>query len=79
MIITKNSLVPYNLDPSGVTNVYWIYTTREKGEYPETTMRSGKWLIFISPERLDLLWKKIKHAMDGKYATVNQRISKYYE
>ena len=67
MIMTKNSLVSYNLDPSEVADVYWIYVTRKKGEYPETTMRSGKWLIFINPERLDLLWKKIKHAWEICY------------
>lgn len=56
-----------NRNPSEVTNVYWIYAKRKIGNYPESTIHSGKWLVFISPERLDVTWRKIRDATeDGK-------------
>ena len=54
-----------NRNPSKVTDVYWIYAERKKEVYPEATIRSGKWLIFVSPGRLDALWRKIKYATEN--------------
>lgn len=53
--------------PSEVTDVYWIYTIRKKGKYPNSTPRSGKWLIFVNIKNVDEVWAKIKDATeDGK-------------
>jgi hypothetical protein len=50
--------------PSKVTNDYWIYAERKTGEYPEHTVRGGKWLIFISNHNVDRIWVKIKKAVE---------------
>ncbi|MEM3565192.1 MAG: DUF1917 domain-containing protein [Candidatus Jordarchaeaceae archaeon] len=50
--------------PSEVTDVYWIYAFRKKGEYPKPKSRSGKWLIFVNPEDVDEVWAKIKDAVE---------------
>jgi hypothetical protein len=50
--------------PSKVTNAYWIESTRQKGKYPKSTSRSGKWLIFNDKKIIDTLWTKIKSATE---------------
>jgi len=58
--------LPYSkCKPSEVTDAYWIYAIREEGEYPKTTQRSGKWLIFVDPKNVDEVWAKIKEATEG--------------
>jgi hypothetical protein len=53
--------LPYSdSEPSEVDEVYWIYAERKKGEYPKSTARSGKWLIFVEREKVDDVWFKIK-------------------
>jgi hypothetical protein len=54
-----------NCNPSKVTNVYWIYATRLKGEYPEFGENSGKWLIFANIDAVDFIWEKIKLATEN--------------
>ena len=54
-----------NQKPSKVTDVYWIFAERRMGQYPEATMYSGKWLIFVSLGRLDAVWRKIKYATEN--------------
>jgi|GEM_PF-1366520 len=45
----------------------WIHCYRKTGFYPDDTDRSGKWLIWLSPENIDRYWTKIKQAVeDGK-------------
>ncbi|MBI4369588.1 MAG: DUF1917 domain-containing protein [Elusimicrobia bacterium] len=50
--------------PSQETGAYWIYTARRIGNYPEPTVRSGKWLIFVSRERIDAIWDRIRKATE---------------
>jgi hypothetical protein len=50
--------------PSKVINTYWIESTRQKGKYPKSTSRSGKWLIFNDKKAIDILWTKIKSATE---------------
>ena len=58
---------PADAKPSEVTDVYWIYAERKKGDYPAPTPRSGKWLIFLDNRDVDEAWAKIKKAAeDGK-------------
>lgn len=47
-----------------MTEVYWIYAIRKKGDYPKRTTRSGKWLIFINKKDVDEVWAKIKKATE---------------
>jgi len=53
-----------NARPSGVTEVYWIYARRKSGEYPRSTKRSGKWLVFVDIKNVDEVWAKIKKATE---------------
>ena len=56
---------PYSdAKPSEVTEVYWLYAVREKGNYPKSTPRSGKWLVFVSERNVDEVWAKIKKATE---------------
>lgn len=50
--------------PSEVTDAYWIYAERKDGSYPETTDRSGKWLLFVPIEKVDQVWSAIKTATE---------------
>lgn len=50
--------------PSEVAEVYWIYTERRKGKYPESTIRSGKWLVFVDEKDVDEVWAKIRKAVE---------------
>lgn len=51
--------------PSAVTDRYWLLADRERGAYPEPTAGSGKWLIFVSPERVDAMWATVKGATEA--------------
>ena len=51
-------------NPSEITQVYWLYAFRKKGQYPKLASRSGKWLIFVSPKNVDEVWRKIKKAVE---------------
>ena len=57
--------LPYSeAKPSEVSDVYWIYAKRERGEYPKSTQRSGKWLIFVYDKKVNDVWAKIKKATE---------------
>ena len=53
------------VNPSEVTEVYWLYTIRQKGTYPKPTLRSGKWLIFVDRNNIDAVWAAIKQATEA--------------
>lgn len=56
-----------NSNPSQVTEVYWIFADRKKGNYPKPTPKSGKWMIFVPVKDIDEVWAKIKKATeDGR-------------
>lgn len=50
--------------PSEVTDVYWIYAERNKGNYPPPNKQSGKWLIFLPEESVDETWSFIREATE---------------
>ena len=58
------SLPHSDAKPSKMTEVYWIYAERGKGEYPEPTLHSGKWLVFVDKKDVDEVWEKIKKAVE---------------
>ncbi|MGD0070900.1 MAG: putative phosphothreonine lyase domain-containing protein [Candidatus Bathyarchaeia archaeon] len=60
----KMSSTYSNAKPSEVTEVYWIYAIRKKGEYPKSTMNSGKWLIFVDKRDVDRVWNTIRKATE---------------
>jgi len=53
------------INPSQVTNEYWIFANREQGTYPPHSEKGGKWLIFIPIGRIDQVWSKIKLATEA--------------
>ncbi len=53
--------------PSQVTDDYWLVAFHEggggsPGDYPRMSERSGKWLVFATWERLDVLWPTVREA-----------------
>jgi len=48
-----------------VTEVYWIHAVSQKGNYPPSTLNSGKWLVFVPPRDVDEVWTKLKKATEG--------------
>lgn len=50
--------------PSQAADEYWIHAERKTGNYPESTDRSGKWLIFVPLERIDEVWDRIRTAIE---------------
>ncbi|MDP3024500.1 MAG: DUF1917 domain-containing protein [candidate division Zixibacteria bacterium] len=60
----KISLTHSDAKPSEVTEDYWVYATRKVGKYPESTLRSGKWLVFVESENVDKVWAKIQKAVE---------------
>lgn len=50
--------------PSQVTDRYWLIAHRKSGKYPKPTVRSGKWLVFINNKDVDMVWSKIKKAVE---------------
>ena len=74
-----------NAKPSEVREVHWIYAFRKKGEYPESTSKSGKWLIFVDRKDVDEVWRRIKDAVEegklgnkAKVSTAKPK-PKYYD
>ncbi len=51
-----------NQKPSKITSIYWIYALNEISPYPESTERSGKWLIFVPNDEIDDAWDRIRGA-----------------
>ena len=61
------------LNPSEVTGISWIHAFRKKGTYFNAKPGSGKWLVFVSMQDLDHVWKNIKHATEeGLLGTVSK-------
>ncbi len=57
--------LPYSeAEPSEEIDVYWIYAKRMNGEYPKSTEKSGKWLVFADINEVDDLWANIKKATE---------------
>ena len=53
------------MNPSEVTEVYWLYAIRQGGTYPRPTVRSGKWQIFVGIQDIDIVWTKIKQTTEA--------------
>ena len=50
--------------PVSLQDAYWIVARRKRGEYPEGTTKSGKWLIFSDAAKVDSIWRKVKQAVE---------------
>lgn len=53
------------INPSQVTNEYWLFANRKQGTYPLHSENGGKWLIFVPIGRVDNVWSKIKLATEA--------------
>ncbi len=54
----------HNNTPSKENREYWLFAERKAGSYPTHTQRGGKWLIFVSRNAVDEVWRKIKEAVE---------------
>lgn len=52
--------------PSAITSRYWLYSKRSgvPGDN-EKTDRIGKWLVFVDIDEVDVVWRKIKAAVES--------------
>lgn len=48
--------------PSTVSDIFWVRVNREVGDYPRSTERCGKWMVFIPNDRHDEVWARIRQA-----------------
>lgn len=53
------------INPSQVTDEYWIFAERRQGTYPAHSKNGGKWLIFVPTRRIDNAWSKVKLATEA--------------
>ncbi len=53
------------INPSQVTDEYWVFAERTQGTYPPHSKNGGKWLISIPIGRIDQAWSKIKLATEA--------------
>jgi hypothetical protein len=61
------TLLSFEPMPSQITDEYWLYAVRKRGQYPKATAKSGKWLLFVPVSRVDEVWAKIREATeDGR-------------
>lgn len=61
------------MKPSEVFDNYWIHARRRVGNYPASTVRSGKWLIFVPIDQIDNMWEIVKRAtIDGLLGGVSK-------
>lgn len=53
-----------------------IYAVRQVGEYPDTTIHSGKWMIFPHTTNVNEAWQRVKQATEsgmlGNYSKVTK-------
>lgn len=60
----KLSSLYSNSKPSEVTDIYWLYAFRKKGQYPERASKGGKWLVFVDQNEVDKVWEIVKKAVE---------------
>ena len=53
-----------DIKPSQATDVFWMSARRKRGTYPNSTVKSGKWLVFVPTISIDTAWAKIKKATE---------------
>lgn len=51
-------------NPISLSDAYWILARRKRDEYRESTTKSGKWLIFIDAVRVEIIWRRVKQAVE---------------
>ena len=51
-------------NPSEVTEVFWLYAERTDDDYPDTSERSGKYLLYVAVAGIDEVWQKIRVATE---------------
>ena len=57
--------VDTDLTPTSTTTDFWVAAFRQRKDYPESNENCGKWLIFVSPLRVDELWSTIRSATEA--------------
>lgn len=52
------------LKPSTYKAYPWIFARRRNGGYPSHTSRGGKWMLFVSVDEIDEVWKEIAYEVE---------------
>ena len=68
----------YLRQPSTCTKDVWISAFCWLNTYPYQTARSGKWLIFLSPETIDKYWLLIQQAVKNGELGDSAKVSTLY-
>ncbi len=65
LVKMARKIVANGSKPSKVKEAYWLSAERMTGSYPESTERSGKWLVFVKIKDVNKVWAKIKEATEN--------------
>jgi hypothetical protein len=72
----KESIKYINSKPSKCKKIYWIYATRQdKNSYPESTINSGKYIIFCDSSEVNNTWLIIKTATEKGFLGDASKVS----
>lgn len=63
--VSKSLLIVDSGKPSKVKRSYWLRAFRSTSDYPKSTIRNGKWLIFALREQIDEIWEKVKATLEA--------------
>jgi hypothetical protein len=63
------------MNPSQVTDKYWLSAHRLDNNYPQHTLRSGKWMIFLPWDQIDQAWENIKSITINGYLGLSSKVS----
>lgn len=63
------------LKPSAVSDAYWLGAECKTSNFKKPTERAGKWLVYLSIDRIDEYWAKIKKATEDGQLGYSAKVS----
>jgi hypothetical protein len=61
--------------PSKVTDAYWLSVECKTYNFKKPTERAGKWLVYLSIDRIDEYWTKIKQATEEGFLGYSSKVA----
>ncbi len=61
--------------PLKMADAFWIVAGSRAREYPSSTPRSGKWLLFVSRSEVDEIWEKVRRALEEGKLGASAKVS----
>lgn len=68
-----------NKMPSRCKKISWIYAINQMNNYHSDTIRSGKYLLFVGTDNIDLIWSQIKEATINGLLGDSSKVSTYLQ